>query len=577
MAKILFTSVSLLIICQFVVVVVAQVTYVNKGCVGKDNGSKAGDTIRRQVNLVLLIIDLSSKASTLKFYNDTIVDPPYNVYGLYQCREDLSLDNCNRCIQDALDEIQNVCPSYFEAIVWYQECMLRYSNRSIFSKVETSPSYEESNTSHVSNYANFSSVLESSIDSLINYTASSTPLHIAASENMVTSTEKLYCFAQCTPDLDISGCGACLRRALTQVLNCCSEITEAMVFLPSCQLRYDNISFWMGDMPLAPPINQGHTMSPALGKNNKSSSKTGIIAAIVSATSIGLVLLGLGLWLRHYKKKRQQLSTQIFLGAPQGITCMVVPDPSNIDDIKSLESLHFDFKRIKAATSNFSIQNKLGQGGFGEVYKGKLPNGEVIAVKRLSKNSYQGISEFKNEVLLVAKLQHRNLVKLLGFCLLGKEQILIYEFLPNLSLDRFLYDQSKRESLVWETRFRIIVGVARGLLYLHEDSRLKIIHRDLKSSNILLDEAMNSKIADFGLAKLFDLNQKQGDTQRIAGTYGYMAPEYAMAGQFSVKSDVYSFGVIVLEIVSGQRNSFFHQQPNEGLLHRVSVTLLLVS
>ncbi|CBI38467.3 unnamed protein product, partial [Vitis vinifera] len=238
-----------------------------------------------------------------------------------------------------------------------------------------------------------------------------------------------------------------------------------------------------------------------------------------------------------------------------------------LDEILEVESLQFNLGSIRNATDNFSDSNKLGQGGFGAVYKGTLSNGQDIAVKRLSKGSGQGELEFKNEVLLVAKLQHRNLARLLGFCLEGIERLLIYEFVPNASLDHFLFDPIKCSQLYWERRYKIIVGIARGLLYLHEDSRLRIIHRDLKASNILLDEEMNPKISDFGMARLFSLDQTQGDTKRIVGTYGYMAPEYAMRGNFSVKSDVYSFGVLILEIVSGQKNTSFGDEENmEGLI-----------
>ncbi|PNX82195.1 cysteine-rich receptor-like protein kinase 29-like protein [Trifolium pratense] len=169
----------------------------------------------------------------------------------------------------------------------------------------------------------------------------------------------------------------------------------------------------------------------------------------------------------------------------------------------------------------------LGEGGFGIVYKGMLPDGQNVAIKRLAINSNQGETEFKNEVLLTGKLQHRNLVKLL--------------------------DPIKRANLNWERRYKIIKDIARGLVYLHEDSRLQIVHRDLKISNILLDGEMNPKITDFGIARLFDANQTDGMTKTVVGTFGYMAPEYIRDGQFSVKSDVYSFGVMILEIVCGRR------------------------
>ncbi|XP_042974657.1 cysteine-rich receptor-like protein kinase 10 [Carya illinoinensis] len=195
--------------------------------------------------------------------------------------------------------------------------------------------------------------------------------------------------------------------------------------------------------------------------------------------------------------------------------------------------------------------------------KGKLIDGREIAVKRLAiRSSGQGLEELKTEVVLVAKLLHRNLIRLLGFCLEDGEKLLVYEYLPNGSLHEVLFDQTKRFSLEWERRYKIIVGIARGLLYLHEDSQLRIIHWHLKPSNILLDENMNPKISDFGLARLFGVSQTQGNTNRIAGTFGYIAPEYAKKGNFSTKSDVYSFGVLVLEIVAGQKNSSFRNGMN---------------
>ncbi|KAJ7948957.1 putative Receptor protein kinase, partial [Quillaja saponaria] len=273
-----------------------------------------------------------------------------------------------------------------------------------------------------------------------------------------------------------------------------------------------------------------------------------------------LCILCLKLKTRNIVLKEERTENEMLdLGTSDRSTSFI--DLQN-DEKKGHELRVFSYSSIMEATSNLSLENKLGEGGFGPVYKGKLPNGKEIAVKRLSRRSGQGVIEFKNELTLISELQHMNLVQILGGCVSGEEKMLIYEYMPNKSLDSFLFsseDLSQSQHLVWNRRFSIIEGIAQGLLYLHKYSRLRVIHRDLKASNILLDENMIPKISDFGMARIFTQKESEANTRRIVGTYGYMSPEYAMEGLFSVKSDVYSFGVLMLEIVSGRRgNNLYH-------------------
>ncbi|XP_070036366.1 G-type lectin S-receptor-like serine/threonine-protein kinase At4g27290 [Nicotiana tomentosiformis] len=264
--------------------------------------------------------------------------------------------------------------------------------------------------------------------------------------------------------------------------------------------------------------------------------KRAMLIAIILPVS-AITILGFLSWYAIHRKKSKK-------GGQEGKQDMELP--------------LFDLMTITAATKNFSSDNLIGEGGFGPVYQGKLSTGSEIAVKKLSKHSGQGLEELKNEVVLISKLQHRNLVKLLGCCLEGEERMLVYEYMPNSSLDHFIFDDSRKRRLSWENRFQIAMGISRGLLYLHQDSRLRIIHRDLKTSNILLDSELKPKISDFGLARIFGGDQIEAKTKRVMGTYGYMSPEYAVDGKFSMKSDVFGLGVLLLELVSGRKNRTFH-------------------
>ncbi|XP_021814908.1 probable leucine-rich repeat receptor-like serine/threonine-protein kinase At3g14840 [Prunus avium] len=232
------------------------------------------------------------------------------------------------------------------------------------------------------------------------------------------------------------------------------------------------------------------------------------------------------------------------------------------DDLKGvdLQTGKFTFRQLKDATNNFDKANKIGEGGFGSVYKGLLSDGTVIAVKQLSSKSKQGNREFVNEIGMISALQHPHLVKLHGCCIEGNQLLLVYEYMENNNLARALFGPEESQlKLDWPTRHKICVGIARGLAYLHEESRLKVVHRDIKATNVLLDKNLTPKISDFGLAKL-DEEDKTHISTRIAGTYGYMAPEYAMRGYLTDKADVYSFGILVLEIASGRNNTSYRSK-----------------
>ncbi|KAL6287460.1 hypothetical protein ACE6H2_011850 [Prunus campanulata] len=307
--------------------------------------------------------------------------------------------------------------------------------------------------------------------------------------------------------------------------------------------------------------NLQQTPKPQIEEQPRSKVPVSLIPIVVAVVTSGIFLaciVSVYIWRRKITKRQDKIN-RAQLNSERRVQELIDTGEFKEEDEKGIDVPFFDLQSILDATDNFSDANKLGQGGYGPVYKGKFLGDQEIAVKRLSRASGQGLQEFKNEVVLIAKLQHRNLVRLKGYCIKGEEKILLYEYMPNKSLDIFIFDHTKSMVLNWEMRFNIILGIVRGLLYLHQDSRLRIIHRDLKTSNILLDEEMNPKISDFGLARIVGGKEIESNTNTVVGTYGYMSPEYALDGSFSVKSDVYSFGVVLLEIISGKKNTGFYQ------------------
>ncbi|PIN19530.1 Serine/threonine protein kinase [Handroanthus impetiginosus] len=253
----------------------------------------------------------------------------------------------------------------------------------------------------------------------------------------------------------------------------------------------------------------------------------GIVAAVAAASLLSLIAV-------YYVLRRRKIQKKLEDEVSTNQLIYIFAELLGID----ARPYMFSYAELRAATDEFNPTNKLGEGGFGPVYKGTLEDGRVVAVKQLSVQSHQGKSQFVAEIATISAVQHRNLVKLYGCCIEGDKRLLVYEYLENKSLDQVLFG----------------TGIARGLAYLHEESRIRIVHRDVKASNILLDSDLVPKISDFGLAKLYD-DKKTHISTRVAGTIGYLAPEYAMRGHLTEKADIFSFGVVALEIISGRPNS----------------------
>ncbi|KFK28888.1 hypothetical protein AALP_AA7G060900 [Arabis alpina] len=523
-------------------------------------------------NLRLILSTLAYNVTTHDgYFNGSFGLGHDTVYTMGMCSPGAVSDACSNCIKSTSKASLQSCPNQTDAFSWLGDeilCLVRYSSLSFSGELLLEPYNVFHNVMEIrkENQKEFDSVWDGLMlrmitiaSSLVRNKSSSSPSSLSSSSGKYYAKDvvpvpvygNIWVLMQCTPDISANDCKLCLEASVDYYKTWFHGKRGSIILRPNCFFRWEFYNFsgafdHINDMR-SPPPSPSSLKTPSISNKTNISEKdtrkrTTIIVVIVVVIVVSIILIVVGLVI--FKRRNQKQEIEL---------------PS--------ESIQFDLKTIEAATRNFSEHNKLGQGGFGEVYKGMLMNGTEVAVKRLSKTSGQGEVEFKNEVVVVAKLQHRNLVRLLGFSLQGEEKLLVYEFVPNKSLDYFLFDPQKRIQLDWTVRRNIIEGITRGILYLHQDSRLKIIHRDLKAGNILLDADMNPKIADFGMARIFGMDQTVANTARVVGTFGYMPPEYVTHGQFSTKSDVYSFGVLILEIISGRKNSSFYKM--DGLVNNL--------
>lgn len=442
-------------------------------------------------------------------------------YGLAQCYGDLSLVDCVLCYAEA----RTVLPTCFPnngGRIYLDGCFMRAENYTFFDEYLDSQDTKlcGNTTTNSSSFANstrmaVAKAVENATDGKGYGRA-----EVAISGAM---NQSVYVLANCWKTVNSSGCRACLENASKAMLSCLPT-SEGRALYTGCFMRYSNTNF----------------LNPVVKKKDSNGNTMAIVVAVVSSVVVLIVigLIGLYIWRHKVIQKKRKGSN----------------DAEKLVKTLHDSSLNFKYSTLAKATDSFNDSNKLGQGGFGIVYKGVLSDGREIAIKRLFSNNRHRAADFYNEVNIISCVEHKNLVRLLGCSCSGPESLLVYEFLPNLSLDRYIFCSDRGKSLNWEKRYEIIIGTAEGLVYLHENINARIIHRDIKASNILLDSRLRAKIADFGLARSFQEDKSHISTA-IAGTLGYMAPEYLAHGQLTEKVDVYSFGVLLLEIVTGKQNN----------------------
>ncbi|XP_028800652.1 cold-responsive protein kinase 1 [Neltuma alba] len=449
---------------------------------------------------------------------------------LFQCRSYLSTADCVACFDMAATDILSCAAGDPGGRVVYDGCFLRYDISSAFfgdttQSINSASCGNQTTTDEPASA--FSSAVQQILMNLQTATPTTTGFSAATKTQLPNNGSIIYAFAQCIETITQSTCEDCLNAQYNNMQTCLPS-SDGRAYANGCFLRYSTTSFF--------PNNQTIDIAPSSKQQGSSNYKGAIIGGIVgSVVALALIFLALYVWIRRLNRPKR------------------VPRGEIIGGSKLKGPTIYTYTVLKTATKNFSEENKLGEGGFGVVYKGTLKNGKGIAVKKLTFRQFNKMEEdFENEVKLISNVHHRNLVRLIGYCIHGKNRILVYEYMKNSSLDIFLFGKMKG-CLNWKQRYDIILGIARGLVYLHEEFHICIIHRDIKPNNVLLDDDLQPKIADFGLARLLPEDKSHLST-KFAGTLGYTAPEYIIHGQLSEKADVYSYGVVILEIISGQKS-----------------------
>ncbi|KAF8700464.1 hypothetical protein HU200_034405 [Digitaria exilis] len=547
--------------------------YSEYSCNGTTGNFTAGSAFATNLGLLVAALPANASSSPSLFATAGVGDAPDTAYGLALCRGDLTDPSaCSSCLADAFSRLLRLCLDDRDATFYADLCTARYSggdflsnpgdNSPVIDALDVNAStyygWDATNATSRTLFLSLVGTLLGEMSMYAAYNSSAARLFASAAMYVNPQLPTVYGFVQCTPDLTRAQCWECLQVIQDLNRRWYDGREGGRILGVRCSFRYEAYHFFAGMPEVRIGLKGDAPSSSAPGSHGSNHRKVLIVTLIVSITVFCAILVAGLLIIRAQRqravtRKKQQLQAQSrnSSATEEALKLWRIEESST-------EFTLYDFADLAAATADFSDDNLLGRGGFGPVYKGKLADGTEIAVKRLAAHSGQGLEEFKNEIQLIAKLQHTNLVRLVGCCVQEEEKLLVYEYMPNRSLNWFIFDRQRGPLLDWEKRRRIVEGIAQGLLYLHKHSRVRIIHRDLKASNILLDKELNPKISDFGMARIFGSNMTEANTNRVVGTYGYMAPEYASEGIFSVKSDVYSFGVLLLEIVSGKRNSGHH-------------------